>query len=167
MEYISIYGNSSNLLKINFGVPQGSVLGPLLFFYFINDLHSSIRYSSPFHSADDAGLLNIQDNIRAIGKTLNKYLKELSFCLNANIIFINVTKTKTIIFKTRNKNFKLCRKRIHASLYVKYLSLFIYENSSCKAHINKISTKLIRAKLQHSLNKDILLSLYYATFHSY
>ena len=86
MQYVSIDGISSDLLKVNFGVLQGSVLGPLLFLLYINDLHSSIRFSPCFHFADDTGLLNIQDSICAINKTLNKDLRELSFWLNANKI---------------------------------------------------------------------------------
>ena len=58
--YISINGISSDLLKVNFGVPQGAVLSLLLFLVYINDLHDSIRFSFPFHFADDTGLLNIQ-----------------------------------------------------------------------------------------------------------
>ena len=60
---------------------------------------------------------------------------------------------------------KLCRKRIHAFLYVKYLGVLIDENLNWLTHKNQISTKLIRAKLQHFVNKDIPLSLYYAIFH--
>ena len=169
IQYISIDGISSDLLKVNFGVPQGSVLDPLLFILYINDLHNLFRFSSPFHFADDTGLLNIQDSIRAITKTLNKDLRELSFWLNANKIALNVAKTEIILFKTSNKNYdadlkiKLCRKRIHASPYVKYLSIFIDENLNWKILINKISTKLIKgnamlSKLQHYVNKDILLN---------
>ena len=121
--YISINGISSDLLKVNFGVPQGSVLGPLLFLLYIHDLHNSIRFSSPFHFANDTGLLNIQDNMHVISTTLSKDLRELSFRLNANKIALNVAKTEIILFKTSNKNYdadlkiKLCRKRIHASLH--------------------------------------------------
>ena len=168
MQYVSINNIPSDLLKVNFGVPQGSVLGPLLFLVYINDLHNSIRFSSPFHFADDTGLLNIQDSMHAINKTLNKDLRELSFWLNANKIALNVAKTEIILFKTSNKNhyadlkIKLYRKRIHASPYVKYLGVFIDENLYWKIHINKISTKLIKgnamlSKLRHFVNKDILL----------
>ena len=79
MQYDSINGISSDLLKVNSGVLQGSVLGPLLFLVCINDLHNSIRFSSPSHFDDDTVLLSIQDSMRAINGTLNKNLRELSF----------------------------------------------------------------------------------------
>ena len=109
---------------------------------YINDLHNSIRFSSPFHFGDDTGPLNMQDSMHVINRTLNKDLKKLSFWLNANKIALNVAQTEIILFKTCNKNddadlkIRLYRKRIHASLYVKYLRIFIDENLNWKKHIN-------------------------------
>ena len=111
-------------------------------------------------------------------KTLNKDLTELSFWLNLNKITLNVAKTEFILFETSNKNYdadlkiRLCKKRIHASPYLKYLGVFINENLNWKTHINEFSTKLIKgnamlSKLWHFVNKDILLSVYYVICHSH
>ena len=177
VQYVAINRISSDLLKVNFIAPQGSVLRPLLFLFYTNALHNSIRFSSPYHFADDTGLLNIQDFIRTINKILNKDHRTF-FWLNANKIALNLAKTEVILFKTSNKNYdadfkiKLCGKRIHPSPYVKYLGVFIVENLNWKTGINEISNKLIKgnimlSKLRHFVNKEILLSVIYAIFHSH
>ena len=56
-QYVSINGYESKIANINFGVPQGSVLGPLLFLIYINDLNKTIKYSKTRHFADDTNLL--------------------------------------------------------------------------------------------------------------
>ena len=116
------------------GVPHGSVLGPLLFLIYINDLHNAMNFSQSFHVADDTCLLNIQNTISKINRSLNKDLKELSFRLNANNIALNVAKTEVILFKTKRKpcdtnlRLKLCRKRLYKTQYLRYLGIKIDEN---------------------------------------
>ena len=56
-QYVPINGSDSNLVNMKFGVPQGSVLGPLLFLIYINDLHESIHYITTRHFADDTNLV--------------------------------------------------------------------------------------------------------------
>ena len=58
-QYVSIDGFDSDTIEVRHGVPQGSVLGPLLFLLYINDLHKAIKHSSVYHFADDTSLLNI------------------------------------------------------------------------------------------------------------
>ena len=93
----------SDLQNVGLGVPQGSVLGPLVFVLYTNELHSAIKFSSLFHSADDTCILNKQNSVGKINKTLNKDLKELSSWRNANKIALSATKTEVIIFKNKRK----------------------------------------------------------------
>ena len=71
-QYVSINGFNSKDLPISYGVPQGSVLGPLLFLY-INDLHNAIKFSKFHHFADDTNLLHISKSICQFG--LEKFVK--------------------------------------------------------------------------------------------
>ena len=105
--------------SFQYGVPQGSVLGTLLILIYINDLHNAIKSSQSFHFPDDTCLLNIQNTISKIKRSLNKDLKELSFWINANKIALNIAKTEVILFKTKYKpwdtdlRLKLYRKRLY------------------------------------------------------
>ena len=57
LQFVSINGFNSDEVMMQFGVPQGSILGPLLFLIYINDLHESIKFCSTCHFADDTNLL--------------------------------------------------------------------------------------------------------------
>ena len=106
---VSISGNQSQYRNIQHGVPQGSVLGPLLFLIYINDLNTCIYHSTTRHFADDTNLLYATDlskpRNRNIVRNLNKDLKSLNHWLLANKISLNSTKTELIIF--RNKSTKI------------------------------------------------------------
>ena len=91
-QYISINGYESGLAAINCGVPQGSVLGPLLFLLYINDLNQAIKFSKVHHFADDTYLLLLclSNSIKKLKKLVNADLKDLLNWLNANKISLNV-----------------------------------------------------------------------------
>ena len=99
-QYVEVSGYKSMTAEIRFGVPQGSVLGPLLFLLYINDLHKAPRYSTPFLFADDTSLLNSGNSLVSIGKEVNTDLKLLVKWLNSNKISLNASKTELILFRS-------------------------------------------------------------------
>ena len=78
MQFVSINGVSSETILMLLGVPQGSILGPLLFLIYINDFHQSVIYSSARHFADDTNLILCNKSIKTIQKQLNIDLKLIS-----------------------------------------------------------------------------------------
>ena len=70
-QYVSINGYESSLAVINCGVPQGSVLGPLLFLLYINDLNQTIKFCKVPHFADDTNLLYHSNSIKKLNKPVN------------------------------------------------------------------------------------------------
>ena len=97
-------GFNSDYKTTNYGIPQSSVLGPLLFLIFINDLNTAVKHSETFHFADDNCLLNTKDAVKQINKVVNKDLKFLIQWLNANRISLNVAKTEVVIFRRKKKH---------------------------------------------------------------
>ena len=177
-QYVSIHGYESGLAAINCGVPQGSVLGPLLFLLYINDLNQAIKFCKVHHFADDTNLLCLSNSIKKLSKLVNADLKHLLNWLNANKISLNVKKTEMIIFKSKQKKLegdlkiKLCGKRLYPTESVKYLGVKIDANLTWQHHVNDLSTKLNRAnallfKMRKYVSLKILRSIYFAIFDSY
>ena len=177
-QFVTVNGVSSKKALIKHGVPQGSVLGPLLFLIYINDLHNAIRYSIVHHFADDTNLINFSKSFKHLNSQMNKDLWYLWIWFNANKISLHATKTFYVIFKSpqrlTNHDFKLKigGKRILPSSHIKYLGVLIDSNLGFIPQINDIAIKLKRAngilaKLRHYLPRDILISVYYALFYSH
>ena len=130
-QFVSINGYNSDLIPVIYGVPQGSVLGPLLFLIYINDLHKAIRYCKVHHFADDTNLFHTNKSVKNLNKLVNHDMKQLNNWLSANKISLNVEKTELVIFKSPRKvlsdeiKIKLTGKRLYPSNSVKYLGVRI------------------------------------------
>ena len=124
---ICMNGHESDIKTIHNGVPQGSVLGPILFLLYINDLHKCITYSDTFHFADDTNLLNISDDYKTLQNNVNRDLISLNEWLLANKISLNKEKTELIYFhKVRSQipidlKIKMNGKRLFHTKKIKYL----------------------------------------------
>ena len=93
----------SDSLTIGCGVPQGSVLGPLLFLIYINDISSCSHLLSFILFADDTNLFLSHHEIESLIRIMNEELKKVALWLTANKLSLNVNKTHLMIFKTRKK----------------------------------------------------------------
>ena len=102
-QFVSINGSDSNVNAICCGVPQGSILGSLLFLIYINDLHFAIKYCKVRLFANNTNLLNFNNSIKKINKQVGHDLKYVSYWLNANKICLNVSKTEAVLFKSIRK----------------------------------------------------------------
>ena len=102
-QFVTTNGFDFEIRRFQYGVPQWGASGSPSFLIYINDLHNDIKFSQSFHFEDDTCLLNIQNTISKINRSLNKELKELLFWLNTNKIALNVAKTDVILFKTKHR----------------------------------------------------------------
>ena len=177
-QFVSIDGFKSAEESIEHGVPQGSVLGPLLFLLYINDLHLAIINSSTFHFADDTHLLKIAKSVKKIQKQINIDLKLLVSWLLANKISLNKTKTELIIFRkprdkiNHNIKIKLHGHKLRPTSSLKYLGIILDETLNGKIHLSQLIPKLTRAnnmlsKVRHFVPEDKLISIYFAIFSSH
>ena len=174
---VCINGFESETKILHHGVPQGSVLGPILFLLYINDLYKCINYSTTYHFADDTNLLNISDNYKILQKNVNKDLNSLNNWLLSNKISLNKDKTELVFFrKVRSKlplniKIKMNGKRLTHSKKVKYLGIYIDETLMGRAHCEELIKKLARAngilaKARHFVPLELLKNIYFATFSS-
>ena len=177
-QYVSLNGKKSDYKQVLHGVPQGSVLGPLLFIIYINDLPNALLFSNATLFADDTCLLYSNPSLKCIEKRLNVDLKRLFKWLCANKISLNVSKTEVLLFRNTHKvinhnvRLKLNGKTLPLSKSVKYLGVQLDDHLSWKFHFESLAVKLrksngIISKLRHNVPQSILLFFYNSFFESH
>uniref|UniRef100_A0A8C5MDD6 Reverse transcriptase domain-containing protein n=1 Tax=Leptobrachium leishanense TaxID=445787 RepID=A0A8C5MDD6_9ANUR len=106
-QYVSISDSTSLLLPVTCGVPQGSILGPLLFTIFINDLPNVCKASTVHMYADDTVIYTSKPNLPQLEAVLQEQFTEVEKWIKDNKLFLNADKTVTMLFGTAPKLHKL------------------------------------------------------------
>ena len=179
-QYVHYRGSNSSLRPLNTGVPQGSILGPLLFLVYINDLNKASSLFETLTYADDSTLIySPTERLKTeeLALIINDELKKFNSWFRSNKLSLNISKTNYVIFHATKKtvlnvDLNLNGVRIERVKSFKFLGLLINENINWNDHIKSISIKISRAvgilnKLKFYLPQTILLTLYFALIHSH
>ena len=174
-QFVKLNDANSSLIDILFGVPQGSILGPLLFLIFINDLPEATNlYVKLF--ADDTFLCAQDTNLESLENYVNIELDKVFVWLASNKLTLNVKKSKYMLVSRKKSIPDLCIQINGCHLdqcdSYKYLGIYIDKNLNWKSHIEYTCQKVSKvcgalAKIRHSVNIDILKNVYHALLYSY
>jgi len=171
-QYVVFNQQSSSTSPITCGVPQGSILGPLLFLLYINDLPKCSPNLQFIMFADDTNIIYSDTSQKSLELTLNKELKTISDWFKLNKLSLNVKKTNFMIFRnkysrshTSNIQLKIDDKIIDQVNITKFLGVLIDNDlswSSHTSHVTKIVSKYngIIRKVKPYLPSDSLITLY-------
>ena len=131
-------------------MPQGSVLGPLLFLIYIKDLLKSSSKLSFDLFADDTNIYFESQSLINLQKVVNKELKHVKKWLDANKLALSVDKKNFVIFHSPQKSLndtgiiKIGNQYVKQAKYVTFLGLLLDKNLSWKYHLNELNKKTIK-----------------------
>ena len=171
----------TNFKNIACGVPQGSILGPLLFIIYINDLHKTSKILNFILFADDTNIFFSHKDINALFQIVNSEVKYIEEWFQSNKLSLNASKTKFMLFAKKSSidklplqlpALKIQNNIIARECYMKFLGVIIDESITWKNHIalieNKISKNIgILYKMKDILSLQCLKKLYFSFVHSY
>uniref|UniRef100_A0A023EYV3 Putative rna-directed dna polymerase from transposon x-element reverse transcriptase n=1 Tax=Triatoma infestans TaxID=30076 RepID=A0A023EYV3_TRIIF len=160
-QYVCHNGNNSAIKQINRGVPQGSVLGPLLFLIFINEVGGQVPCKVILY-ADDTTLVTRSNETKLALNIAQDNLKQLKTCIAENELILNEEKTFT-------KEFMI--KRQEKSTSTNFLGIILDSGISWKNHISELNSKLSKViyllrSLKDELRAETLRTAYFGLFHS-
>ena len=158
-----------------FGIPQGSILGPLLFIIYINDLPNCLKHTTPRMFADDTSLTAVGKTLNEAEEIANKDLKNIKVWLSSNKLSLNIAKTEYILIGSRSKinsmdvqpTVKIDTCPIKRVKSAKVLGVEIDENLNWEKHIEYIASKVSSGigalkKLKEFVDRDTLVLVYNA-----
>ena len=153
-QYISYNSKKCTTFEsTTYGVPQGSILGPLLFLLYVNDLPNATNVLDPIMFADDTNLFYSHHDIKTLFSTVNEELEKLGGWFTANRLLMNIKKTKYTFFHKNSvkdniplklPDLHICNKSIERKFSIKFLGVILDEHIAWNNHIHVIEKKLAK-----------------------
>lgn len=176
-QYTSFNNTSSSCNVISCGVPQGSILGPVLFLLYINDITRCTDKVKFLLYADDTTIFIQGSNLHNISITLNNELNQVTNWIKANRLNLNLNKTQYMVscpLMTRSANtiIKLDNIVLKEVNEFKFLGVILDNKLKWKSHIETIQTKVslltgVMYKIRSYLNENSLRQLYFTLIYPY
>ena len=149
-QMVQIGDSSSKMAQITHGVPQGSILGPLLFILYINDIANASPCLTFYLFADDTTIFHSDSNIKTLESTLNRELVKVSQWLIANKLSLNIKKSNVLLFRNKNdtNKAKICitlnGQDIEEKASAKYLGMILDNKLTFEKHTQHVQSNLSR-----------------------
>ena len=135
-------------MEINQGVPQGTILGPLLFILYVNDMDSYIKNCKIIQYADDTCIYISGKNVNSLISTLAADIENITKFFGAHKLMINVGKTKFVLIRKKSRNsavekrtMKVDGNEIEQVKETKYLGVIIDNNLSFESQTKSVLKK--------------------------
>ena len=176
-QYVSTNGENSSLTQIKYGVPQGSILGPLLFIIYINDIPNICKIAKFILYADDANIIITGKDEIEVWEELQKINTALVNWVNSNGLALNLKKTKYMIFTRKREvnlslNVVINKTKIERKNEARFLGVIVDEKLNWTKHIQAIKSKMskyvgIMYKIKHSIPLQARLLIYHSLVQSH
>lgn len=176
-QYVAIDDSKSKIGQVEYGVPQGSVLGPLLFSVYLNDMQNIGLFGKLYMYADDICLFYPYKYEAVVKAYMEKDAALIGEFIRLNKLMLNTEKTRLLRFRPyliNNIHFSIFvgGREIFESDAIRYLGVYFQNNLSWNLHIQNLKSKIVCAlgliyKFKNRFDKQTKLILYQSLIHSH